>query len=196
MKKFSLCAAAALCAALTFNSCKDDKGGTTPPESGTFTVEAPGFDRWVYFSFGKGDTIETDGSYSALYNSKSWDLAFHRGDIRTNSGPSGPGQGGAFETASVNMSAVTESPSAVTYTADVTAEVTFPTMRDKATQSLNEVLATWYTSSGMPPSYTYSNKVFFVRTATGKYAKVQFTDYTNDMDKGGYVKFSYEYPVE
>lgn len=199
MKKYSFCAAAALCATLVFTSCKDNKGengDTPPPESGEFTVEAPGFNRWVYFSFEKGDTIETDGTYSALYNSKSWDMAFHRGDIRTNSGPSGPGQGGAFETASINMTTVAENPSEVTYTADLAAEIAFPTMQDKAAQSRNEVLATWYTGSGMPPSYTYSHKVFFVRTATGKYAKVQFTDYTNDMNKGGFVNFKYEYPVD
>ena len=196
MLKFSLLTTAALTAVFAFNSCKEKSTTPPPPTSGTFTVKAPGFDRWVYFSFELGDTLETDGSYSALYNSKSWDLAFHRGDIRTNSGPSGPGAGGAFATSSSDLSTVTENPAEVTYTADVSAEITFPTMRETAEQSKNEVLAAWYTSSGMPPTYTVHPTVYFVRTAEGKYAKVQFTDYTNDKGEGGYVTFSYEYPVE
>ncbi|WP_281670617.1 HmuY family protein [Rikenella microfusus] len=197
MLKLSLCAAAALCAAMTFNSCKDDKGGDTPPPaSGSTVIDAPGFDKWVYFSFDKEAVIETDGSYSALYNSKTWDLAFHRGDIRTNSGPSGCGNGGAYKTSSTDMSTVTEKPGEVTYTIDTKAEISFPDMRTKAEQSKNEALADWYTSSGMPPTYTVNGNVYFIKTAEGKYAKVKFTDYTNDKGEGGHIAFEYEYPVE
>ncbi len=196
MKKRSLFFPTLLCTTLTFTACKDDKGVPPPPASGTFTVRAPVFDRWTYFSFEQSDTIQTDGSYTALADSRSWDLAFHRGDIRTNGGASGPGRGGAFKTEAVEMSAVTENPAEVTYTPDVRAEITFPTMRETADQSRNEVLADWYTSSGMPPTYVVHPDIYLIRTAEGKYAKVKFLDYTNDLGAGGYITFTYEYPVE
>lgn len=196
MKKHSLCSAAFLCAALVFTSCKDDKGVTPPPEEGTFTVDAPGFDRWVYFSFEQGDTIETDGSYTALADNRSWDLAFHRGDIRTNSGPSGIGNGGAFATSTTDMALVTDDPATVNYTIDSEAAITFPTMRETAGQSRNEALASWYTSNGMPPTYVVNHTVYLIRTAEGQYAKVQFKDYTNDLGEGGHITFTYEYPVK
>lgn len=199
MKQRSLLLSTALCAALVFTSCSKDNNSDTPApgENKEFTVNAPGFDRWVYFSFAKGDTIATDGSYDALKNSKEWDFAFHRGDIRTNSGPSGPGMGGAFETTSFDLTTVTEKPADVTYTADAAAAITFPTMMDAVQQSRNEVLASWYSmSSGLPPVFTCKKQIFFVRAATGKYAKVQFLDYTNDKGKGGYARFVYQYPVQ
>jgi hypothetical protein len=52
---------------------------------------------WVYISLSTGQAVAID-DWAAL-TSKDWDLAFKRYVVRTNSGDSGPGQGGAIRVA-------------------------------------------------------------------------------------------------
>ena len=68
------------------------------------------------------------------------------------------------------------------------------------TTPLNETLSAWVTATptGAMPPYTYelNRKVFVVKTAEGKYAKVQFLDYSDANDKAAYASMSYEYPLQ
>tara|TARA_Y100000590_G_scaffold468430_1_gene651179 strand:+ start:1783 stop:2541 length:759 start_codon:yes stop_codon:yes gene_type:complete len=56
------------------------------------TIPATSYTEWVYFSLETNDVILID--YPE--NSTDWDFAFQRKHIKTNSGLSGPGNGGAF----------------------------------------------------------------------------------------------------
>lgn len=49
-----------------------------------------------------------------------------------------------------------------------------------------------YKEAGKGPSYSYNNWVYVVKTARGKYAKIQLTDYKNAKDKTGFITFKYQ----
>ena len=96
-----------------------------------------------------------------------WDIAFHKYDVKTNGG-----------------AAVKLMEGFVGY----------------QTTKLNEVLCGWVTATptGSMPPYTYelNSNVFVVRTADGQYAKVKFTDYSNDKNVKVYAAFDYEFPLK
>lgn len=56
------------------------------------TIDASNYNNWVYFSFSSASTVEVENPESSL----DWDIAFQRKHIRTNSGLSGLGDGGAL----------------------------------------------------------------------------------------------------
>lgn len=137
---------------------------------------------------------EVDGDEGSF----DWDIAFHKYDIRTNGGA-------AVKTNSTSLVQVTEIP-ADGYVEDVDGEV----MADMSQMmqgfvgyhvcKLNQVLGRWVTATatGTMPPYTYelNNNVFVVKTKQGKYAKIKFTDTTNEKGKSVYAAFSYEYPMK
>ena len=63
-----------------------------PQEEYFITIPSTSYSDWVYFSVSQNSIIEVENPE----NSMEWDLAFQRKHIRTNSGMSGPGNGGAF----------------------------------------------------------------------------------------------------
>ena len=56
------------------------------------TIPATSYSDWIYFSIEDNSVVDIDNSQ----NSSDWDLAFQRKHIRTNSGMSGSGAGGAY----------------------------------------------------------------------------------------------------
>lgn len=72
----------------------------------TQAIDARDYSKWVYFSFEKGAVVSIgDGQFQ---QSIDWDIAFHRNDVRINSGLSGPGNGGAQTAAVHELAQVTE----------------------------------------------------------------------------------------
>jgi hypothetical protein len=129
-----------------------------------------------------------------------WDLGLQLSTIRTNSGTSGPGQAGAIDMGEVDFASITEAPVSG-YTADETGTVYtgMPPTADKTFRcGVNNVLDAWIIvdTSNPPPKYTISNKIFVVKTADGKYAKVWFKDYFDDRANSGHVTFDYVYNAD
>ena len=56
------------------------------------TIDASNYSNWVYFSFEQAAVIDVGNPEESM----EWDVAFQRKHIRTNSGLSGIGSGGAF----------------------------------------------------------------------------------------------------
>ena len=56
------------------------------------TIPATSYSDWVYYSFESNSIVPIDYPETSL----DWDVAFQRKHIKTNSGLSGPGNGGAF----------------------------------------------------------------------------------------------------
>jgi len=56
------------------------------------TIDASNYSNWVYFSFEQASVIDVENPEESM----EWDVAFQRKHIRTNSGLSGIGSGGAF----------------------------------------------------------------------------------------------------
>ena len=187
-------------AMLAFSSCSSDDNDDVPGGSNlevkSVVLPNPGYgtDNWIYFSLSEGKIIEGINEANRHDNTK-WDLAFYRYNVRTNSGLSGIGNGGALDTKATDLSAVTTVPSGK-FTTDVMGEITssmssFPPPSIKT--PLNAELSESIKFQGPPPTYTPNNHVYIVKTADGKYAKIQIRGFYNDEGKSGFVNFSYVY---
>ena len=150
-------------------------------------------DDWIYFSFKDGKEVQVDEA--SHQSNATWDIAFNRYNIRTNSGKSGNGKGGAYDAGKVDFNSVTAAP-ATGYTTDADYEISdvgsgFPPPTKMSTA--NTVLCEAITFSGPPPAYTPSEHVYVVKTADGKYVKVLFKNFYNEKGESGFVSFRYAY---
>jgi hypothetical protein len=153
----------------------------------TLTVNANAYDKWVYVSFSQGKVV----AVSNYKNDLSWDIAFHRTDIRLNGGASGKGKAAGLETNATDLNAVIQIPVSG-YITDVMDNINVSMMGKEAAPK-NLKLSNWVSKSGMPPVYTVSKKVYLVRTADGKHVKIKFLKYVNAENKGGHIQFTYVY---
>lgn len=168
----------------------------------TVTLNTSAGDKWVYFSFLKGQVMVNDSSVTGIPEGLEWDIAFCRNFTRTNSGTSnskGEGKGGAVMTNFKNLDEVTAIPESSLFVID-TIGLILPKMKDIVT-SCNEELYKWapldLESGTMPPPVTLSKNVFVVRCADGKtYAKIKFLAFTDNESNRFYPKFEYVYPFK
>ena len=149
---------------------------------------------WIYFSFAEGKELQDINEDNRGQNLK-WDIAFNRYNVRTNSGESGQGKGGALDTKSTDFAAVTSVP-AGDFTVDVMGSITenlnsFPP--PSINSPLNMLLGDAIEFAGPPPTYTPNNHIYIVRTADGKYAKIQIESFYDDEGNSGFVTFNYVY---
>ena len=205
-KRFIIIGMIALGFSVLFSSCKKDEPveeeNTNPTiNTGEVTLSKTELykDDWVYFSF---ETLaEVSGLDSLNYkDNTNWDIAFHSRLGRTNSGFStNNGIGGIYE-AGTDFSAVdvanesaliTDSIikliTGINYTTgpiykDVTGNITF----DSAISVDNS----------QPPIYTANNMVYVVKTAKGRYAKIQITSFADDQGNSGHIVFKYAYQTD
>ena len=206
-KSFLVLGMIALGFSILFSSCKKDE--TTPEEENTNPTIKTGEvtlsktelykDDWVYFSFETG--AEVSGLDSLNYKSNTnWDIAFHSRLGRTNSGMSTEnGLGGIYESGtdfsavevvvenSLTTDSIVKLISGINYISgpiykDVTGNFTF----DGAIDADNS----------HPPIYTVNNKVYVIKTANGKYAKIQITSFADDQGESGHIVFKYAYQTD
>ena len=240
MKKSMLLVALATLA-LGVTSC----GKETPDPVKNVVVNATAYDQYVYFSFEQGKVVKT-AKYDdeAIKKDKSWDIAFHRYELRTNSGLSGEGNGGAYEVGVQDIRQAVTIPAADKFTPDNQTQaqiIEFKHGDPKAAApvqkmlALNPILSTMKEivvdpdkkgPDGKPATKTkilhegaivqnrdnhgtakavswLSNKVFIVRTATGKHAKIKVISHQEPVQtaKGntptpGMLRFEYVYPID
>ena len=184
----------------SFTACSDDEDVPTPEKPGTLEVKEIMLSRktnygndWIYFSLKEGKEIEV--AEEDHMNNLSWDLAFNRYNIRTNSGLSGKGQGGASDTEVTDMKAVTTVPNG-NFVVDTAAKITGSFTGSGITEvesTLNKALGEAIKFAGPPPTYTPNNHVYIVKTADGKYAKIKVLGFHNEKGKSGFVSFQYVY---
>ena len=191
----------------SFSACSDDDdpvdpnngGGGNKPQTGevvkvVLSRKTDYGNDWIYYSFAEGKELEGINEDNRASDLR-WDIAFNRYNIRTNSGLSGKGQGGALDTGKTNMAQVTEVPEGE-FTTDVMGEITkdmsgFPPPQMES--PLNEVLAEAIFFQGPPPEYIPNNHVYIVRTADGKYTKFKINGFYNERGQSGFVNFEYQY---
>ena len=189
--------------ALTLASCsRDDNNEVTPnvtDNSKEATVDASTSGTWKYFSFEKGAEVTVTDPENDL----TWDIAFQRYYIKTNSGVSGNGNGGVFKTDSKELSALKQAPT-TGYTADdkketvqlgyppVDTELSYNSIISGGMKSVNGYVAydPALAAQGKSP-YTVNKWVYVVKTAKGEYVKLQVVDYLDAKNKGGHPKFKY-----
>ena len=175
---------------LTFSCSKDNDLNDIPEQ--IFEVNATASTEWKYFSFEINDTVDV----ADPANSDDWDLAFQRYRIRTNGGKSGSGMGSAadsHEAGQEGFDALKMVSDTLTYYPDDDIEVAI--REGYATYTLNPSLYTWFgmEMGTMGTQIVPTDKIYIVKTATGKYAKVWIRSYYNAENESGYVTFQYKY---
>lgn len=195
---------------LAFSSCVEYDalpftGKTLPRKSGYSTQVT---NDWLYFNLRTGEIFNLEGPNKDItegeqYSRTDWDLAFCGYVLRTNSGTSGIGQGGAIDLGYggyENWTSVSQLPSDVEWVVDDDQSV-YVTMSEndwnkyliennldfdsnpwfdpnngpaKTLTSANPLLAEAMTFAGPPPVYTPSFHTYVIRTADGqRYFKIQ-----------------------
>lgn len=160
-------------------------------------IDVSSYTEWVYFSFSKGSVV----TVTDYQNDMSWDIAFHRGDVRLNGGASGIGKAEAVNTQSTNWDAVLAAPS-TGYVKDQKGEITIAftgTGIKVEEQPFSQVLTTWLTvdTSNPPPVYTLHNWIYVLKAADGNYVKLQIYDNKDEKDeKAGFISFKYLYNAD
>ncbi|HPV57441.1 MAG TPA: HmuY family protein [Tenuifilaceae bacterium] len=191
IKKTTLFTAFALAAVTFLISCEKDE--TSPKSGKVIEINASAYNAWTYFSFDE-DTVVNITNYTT---STDWDIAFHRSDVRVNCGQAGPGQGGSYNMGKINFNSVTEAPAdrySLNTTINILESYTMPPVY--VTAPGDTLVSKWMTittSNTAPPTYNYSDNIYVIRTAKGKYAKIWLTNYFNKQSQSGHITMKYVY---
>jgi hypothetical protein len=188
---------------LALASCKKDDAAapaapvvsTTPAQSKTVTsLSAAGSTsttgqpipakHYTFYSLADGKEIAYTDS-----NSTKWDVGFRGTTLIVNGGSSGPGQGGAQIYSGLFADLKTALPTG--YAVDAATGLAIPTGSGKG----------WYTYDATTHLVSpIAGKVIALRTATGKYAKLEVQSYYKDAPAtptattpSGYYTFRYVY---
>jgi hypothetical protein len=149
-------------------------GGTALVGPLLYTVDATRPEPWRYFAFRMGSVIENPGP-------RDWDLAFRRYEIIANGGPSFVGAGGVADLGEVSFDAVRVLPASGYQVTEGGAEPRHP------------ALARWYYYGYFSHLLSPKPRVWAVRTADGRYAKVEIVSYYCPESRPGCITFRYVY---
>jgi hypothetical protein len=196
--KFLMTAGVALMCVAACNRSSDEL--PAPTTGTTVEINASAWGKWVYFSFATGDTVGTDNTSlnaDATWKERlDWDIAFHRNDIRTNGGVSGNGAAGVFDANTADFNAVTTAP-AGGYTTDTDVPIMIamgsPQGPTYLTCGGNTTFNSWAQMDAASMTITVIPKIFVVRTADGKYAKVYMRAYKNAEGASARLTMDYFY---
>ena len=139
-----------------------------------YTVDATSTDGWQFFDFSRGSVVVNPGPGD-------WDLAFRRFHIIANGGPGFSGEGGIIRLEETDFDAVSELPDAP--------YVETAVRRD----SVNAAIERWYAYGWTSHLLTPHPAVYAVRTADGRYAKLQLLGYYCPGAQPGCLTFRYAY---
>ncbi len=206
MNKLKLSVVLFLATVLSISACKKDEeteenNDSSTLKTGTITLDKTEMykDDWVYFSFEKEE--EVSGIDSTNFNTRDdWDIAFHSRLGRCNGGNSGIGKGGIFDTQITDYSSIIHVDTNLLVN-DTTVQLitgignmgpTYKTVPGNTTfDSAFDVDFTQH-----PPTYTATKNTFVLRTAKGKYAKIQIQSYFDDYGVSGHITFKYSYQTD
>ena len=145
----------------------------TEQDARTVTVDASDPEVWRFFDFSRGSVVETPGG-------EEWDIAFRRFQIIANGGRSMEGQAGAASLEDITFESVLSVPE----TGYVMAE---------RNDSVNAVLEDWYNYSFTSHLLEPKPIVYAIRTADGRYAKLEMLGYYCVGALPGCTTFRYVY---
>ena len=139
-----------------------------------YTVDATSPERWREFSFRLGAVVDDA-------NATGWDLAFRRFQIIANGGTGYQGNGGIVDLGTVPFETVHG----------------VPTTGYQPTESRpdphNPAIASWYSYGFFSHVLSPKRHVWAVRTADGRYAKMEIVSYYCSGAQPGCVTFRYVY---
>jgi hypothetical protein len=156
--------------AITESADRPADGGLVGPL--VLTVDARTPDRWRYFSFDRGTIVERPGPLD-------WDLAFRRFNVIANGGPGFAGRGGVADLGAVDFDAVDQVPAEGYLGNTVTGD------------TVNAGIGKWYAYSFFSHLLAPKPRVYAVRTADGRHAKLEFVGYYCEGAVPGCLTFRY-----
>ncbi|HUP19579.1 MAG TPA: HmuY family protein [Gemmatimonadota bacterium] len=137
------------------------------------TVDASDAGRWRFWDFSRASVVESPGPLE-------WDLAFRRNEIAVNGGAAFRGQGGARpEAAPFDSLRVAPAGGYRTATA----------VRDSASPAFDD----WYDYGFTTHLLTPRARTYAIRTADGKFAKLEILGYYCPGARAGCLTFRYFY---
>jgi hypothetical protein len=139
-----------------------------------YTVDARDQRRWRWFDFSRGAAVESAGPAE-------WDLAFRRHDVLVNGGAGFGGQGGAIALGGVAFDSLIEAPEAGY----------LPT--EAGRDSIHPAFQRWYDYGFTSHLLEPKEQVYAIRTADGRYAKLEIVSYYCPEAVSGCLTFRYTY---
>jgi hypothetical protein len=143
-----------------------------PPGPQSFSVDASSREAFAYIALEDGQAVDVSDPTS----SADWDLAFRRTLVRTNSGISGPGWGGAREDADA-MNQEVEAVDTIGFHPDALVPPPGPPVPVEQWQPANEILSNWFDYDPATRTVTPRATRFFVRDAEGDKYALGITDW-------------------
>jgi hypothetical protein len=138
------------------------------------TIDATDARRWQFFSFAQRSVVADPGPLD-------WDLAFRRFQVIVNGGAGFAGAGGALDLGELDFDDV----------------ATVPTSGYAGTRarsdSTNAAIGRWYRYSFTSHLLTPQRRVYAIRTADGRYAKLEFAGYYCPGAEPGCVTVRYTF---
>ena len=163
-------------------------------------INATSYSNWKYFRFTDSTLQEITFFIGDPSDNLSWDIAFQRNHIKTNSGTSGIGNAGAYIDSSLTWNATSfnnfnENVSSYIFKQDTLVETFYNLSTHTFSEgSTNPVLETWAVIDTLN-NYTMniSNNKFIVRTRDGeKYYKFWVYDYYNETNQSGNISLIFD----
>lgn len=140
---------------------------------GPATVTLDASAAWVYFSFATGSTVRTPGPTD-------WDIAFRRFHVMVNGGAGFAGKGAVADLGAIDFHGAVEAPES-------------GWVDRAARDSTNAAIARWYDYGFTSHLLTPRRRVYAIRTADGRYARLRFLSYYCEGGHPGCVTFEYLY---
>ena len=161
-----------------FNPEPNDVGENLTGEI-TYTINAFSLKDWIYFDFSKGAVVNISDRAS-----HDWDMGFRRAKIISNSGASNPsGKGGIAAIENAEFVSVMEAPESG-YMIDIS---------KNALETENPVIDRWYLYNYMTHELKPKKNIYIIRTADGKYVKIQIMKFYCEGLAGCYtIKYVYQ----
>jgi hypothetical protein len=138
------------------------------------TVDATDPESWRWFDFSRGAVVESPGP-------RDWDLGFRRHDVLVNGGEGFAGDGGAIALEGASFDSIAEVP----------ASGYLPSAAGR--DSTNPAFAKWYDYGFTSHLLEPKPRVYAIRTADGRYAKLEIVSYYCPEAVSGCLTFRYAY---
>ncbi len=166
---------------LTPTQIKPTEVGEKTTPTITYTLDCSQIEEWVYFDFSRGSVIK-----GADKNSLDWDLAFKRAKILTNGGETNKkGLGGALVLESVKFETIAELPENASFEKDYKSY--------NKLEKENKALDKWYEYNYLNHRLEPKPSIYIIKTADGRFAKMQILSYYCEGEKAGCFTFRYVY---
>ncbi len=140
----------------------------------SYTVDATSEEAWTYFDFSRASVVRDPAP-------SDWDLAFQRFRVIANGGPGFDGEGGILDLGARAFDSVVEVPEAGYAGTEVRGD------------SVNPAIERWYEYGWSTHLLEPKRHVYAVRTADGRFAKLEILGYYCPGSRGGCLRFRYVY---